>query len=55
VKIGTGVKIAASSGIIKDIEPGRTVGGTPAMNIRDWHKSTLIIEKLVNEGQKQEK
>ena len=50
IKIGQGAKIAAGSGVMKDVEPGKTVGGSPAMNIRDWHKSTLIIEKMVNEG-----
>jgi UDP-3-O-[3-hydroxymyristoyl] glucosamine N-acyltransferase len=52
LKIGTGAKIAAGSGVMKDIEPGKSVGGSPAMNIRDWHRTTLMIEKMVNEGLK---
>ncbi len=54
LKIGTGAKIAGGSGVIKDVEPGKSVGGTPAMNIRDWHKSTLLIEKMVNESSNKE-
>jgi UDP-3-O-[3-hydroxymyristoyl] glucosamine N-acyltransferase len=50
IKIGAGVKIAACSGVMKDVEAGKTIGGSPAMNIRDWHKSTLIIEKMVAES-----
>jgi UDP-3-O-[3-hydroxymyristoyl] glucosamine N-acyltransferase len=52
LKIGQGAKIAAGSGVMKDVEAGKAVGGSPAMNIRDWHKSTVIIEKLINEGNK---
>jgi UDP-3-O-[3-hydroxymyristoyl] glucosamine N-acyltransferase len=52
LKIGAGVKIAAGSGVIKDIEAGKTVGGRPAINIRDWHRTTLMIEKMLSEGQK---
>ena len=52
IKIGVGAKIAAGSGVIKDVEAGKTVGGLPAVNIRDWHKATLLIEKMVNESSK---
>lgn len=52
LKIGAGVKIAGGSGVMKDIEAGKSVGGRPAVNIRDWHKSTVMIEKMVSEGNK---
>ncbi len=47
VKVGSGVRIAAGTGVIKNVESGKTVGGAPAMDIRDWHKSTLAIQKLI--------
>lgn len=46
IKIGSGAKVAAFSGVLKNVEPGTTVGGQPAVNIRDWHKATLAMEKL---------
>jgi len=46
IKIGTGAKVAANAGVMKNIEPGMTVGGFPAIAIRDWHKTTLALEKL---------
>ncbi len=46
IKIGSGAKVAAFSGVLKNVEPGATVGGAPAVNVRDWHKQILAIEKL---------
>ena len=39
--IGSNVKIAAKSGVIKNIPNNTIVGGYPAVNIRDWHRSTI--------------
>lgn len=47
LQIGDGAQIAAGSGVITNIDAGKTVGGYPARNIRDWHKSTIAIERLV--------
>lgn len=46
LQIGAGVRISASSGVMRDIPAKTTVGGFPAINIRDWHKTTLMLEKL---------
>jgi len=46
IKIGTGAKVAAFSGVLKNVEPGATVGGAPAVNVREWHRQMLAIEKL---------
>ena len=46
VMIGNNVKIAAKSGIMKNIKDNQTVGGYPASNILDWHRNTLILKKL---------
>lgn len=55
VRIGAAARVAAGSGVIKDIPPHNSVGGYPAVNIRDWHKSTLLIEKLIKNKKKEEK
>tara|TARA_Y100001970_G_C14064266_1_gene765836 strand:+ start:23 stop:1006 length:984 start_codon:yes stop_codon:yes gene_type:complete len=39
--IGNNVKIAAKSGVIKNIKDNSTVGGYPATDIRKWHRSTI--------------
>tara|TARA_B100000029_G_C17571524_1_gene956750 strand:- start:624 stop:1613 length:990 start_codon:yes stop_codon:yes gene_type:complete len=43
LKIGNNVKIAAKSGVIKNIDNNSTVGGYPAVNIKDWHRSTIKL------------
>lgn len=44
--IGDGAKIAGGSGVIKDIGPGETFGGYPAVPVRSWHRQTVEISKL---------
>jgi UDP-3-O-[3-hydroxymyristoyl] glucosamine N-acyltransferase len=39
--IGSRARIAAKSGVIHDIAEGETVGGYPAVPIRQWHRQTL--------------
>lgn len=48
LKIGKNVKIAAKSGIMKDINDNETIGGYPGYKIRDWHKTTLFLKKIIN-------
>jgi UDP-3-O-[3-hydroxymyristoyl] glucosamine N-acyltransferase len=48
LNIGTAAKIAANAGVMKDIPAHGVVGGIPAINIRDWHKGTLLMEKMIN-------
>ena len=45
VKIGNNVKIAAKSGIMKDIPDNSNIGGYPAENIIDLYRGTLFIRK----------
>ncbi len=47
LKIGSGVKVAAQSGISADIPAGATYGGYPAMPVRDWHRQTIALSKLI--------
>lgn len=54
LKIGAGTKVAAQSGIMNDVEPKSILGGSPAMPIKDWHKASIMIRKMIGRGKKQE-
>jgi UDP-3-O-[3-hydroxymyristoyl] glucosamine N-acyltransferase len=46
VTVGNGAKIAGKSGVMRDVAPGETVAGYPAMPIRQWHRQTTALAKL---------
>jgi UDP-3-O-[3-hydroxymyristoyl] glucosamine N-acyltransferase len=52
LRIGAGVRVAAQSGVIRNVEPGVTVGGSPALPIREWHRQTVAISRLTKTGDK---
>ena len=45
--IGAGARIAAQSGVMRDVAPQETVAGTPCVPVRDWHKQTIALAKLI--------
>jgi len=45
--IGAGARIAAKSGVMRDVPPGMTVGGFPAMEIKQWHRQTTGLARLL--------
>ena len=47
VTIGNNVKIAGKSGVIRDVPDGQTVGGYPAFPVRQWHRHTAMLNRLV--------
>lgn len=48
LSIADGVQIAGQGGVIQNIKnPGAILGGTPTIPIRDWHKQSIILKKLV--------
>ena len=47
LKIGNGVKIAAQSGLMRDVADKETVAGSPAVPVRDWHKQTIALSRLI--------
>lgn len=47
LKIGAGARLAAQSGVIQDIPAGASYGGTPAVPIKDWHRQSLALAKLI--------
>jgi len=44
--VGAGARLAAKAGVTRDVAPGETVGGYPAVPVRDWHRQTLALKKL---------
>lgn len=50
--IGDRVRIAAQSGLMRDVEAGQTIAGSPAISVRDWHRQTALLQRLLNERRK---
>jgi UDP-3-O-[3-hydroxymyristoyl] glucosamine N-acyltransferase len=46
LQIGAGARIAAQSGVMRDIEPGGTVGGTPALPIKEFWRQCAALGRL---------
>ncbi len=49
LKIGTGAKIGAQAGVMRDVEPGETVGGSPAVAMKDWLRHTAILQRMIKD------
>lgn len=52
LKVGSKVTASAKSGITKNIKDGETVGGMPATNIKKFHKQSIALKKLAEEGKR---
>jgi len=50
--IGDGARLAAQSGLMHDIPPGATFGGTPAVPIAQFHRQTVALARLARERRK---
>ena len=46
LRIGNGVRIAAQSGLMRDVEAGKTVGGSPAVPMRQWLRGVARLERM---------
>lgn len=44
--IGRGARVAAKSGVMRDIEPGGIVGGIPAVPVKQWHRQSAALGNL---------
>jgi UDP-3-O-[3-hydroxymyristoyl] glucosamine N-acyltransferase len=46
LRVGDGVRIAARGGVTRDIGAGTTVGGFPAVPMREWLRSVATIKRM---------
>jgi UDP-3-O-[3-hydroxymyristoyl] glucosamine N-acyltransferase len=44
--IGSGARIAAQAGVMRDVEPGETVVGSPAQPSRDYWRQVALMKRL---------
>jgi UDP-3-O-[3-hydroxymyristoyl] glucosamine N-acyltransferase len=44
--IGSGARIAANSGVMRDVPPGATVGGSPAVPLMEFMRQTALLQRL---------
>lgn len=47
LKINDGAKIAGMSGVTKEVAPMQAMAGIPAVPIRDWHKASVTMARLI--------
>lgn len=47
LEIGAYSQIAAKSGVIKNIKQGEVQGGYPSVPIKEWHRQTLTLKKIL--------
>lgn len=45
--IGSGARIAAQAGVMRDIAPGETVGGSPAVSMADWLRTSALLSRMI--------
>ena len=46
LNIGSGARIAAKAGLMRDVPAGATVSGIPAVPIADFMRQTAILHSL---------
>lgn len=44
--VGSNARIAGKSGVARDVAEGETVGGYPAVPVRQWHRQTTFLARL---------
>ncbi len=47
IRIGAGAQIGGQCGVLKDLEPGERVMGTPARPVRDFFKEVAVLSRLI--------
>lgn len=52
LNIGDKAQVAAQGGVAQNIEPGKIVGGSPAVPIMDWHRQSIIMKQLLKKRPK---
>ncbi len=46
LRVGDGARIAAISGVFRNVEPGATVGGIPVVPLTTWMRQIAILQRL---------
>ncbi|MFQ5765182.1 MAG: UDP-3-O-(3-hydroxymyristoyl)glucosamine N-acyltransferase [Rhodospirillales bacterium] len=46
LRIGDGARIGAQSGVMRDIDAGATVGGSPARPMREWLREVAVVQRM---------
>jgi UDP-3-O-[3-hydroxymyristoyl] glucosamine N-acyltransferase len=54
IKIGDFNIIAGRSCVIKSTTKGEQLGGCPAISLKDWHRQTITLKKLIKKEKKYE-
>ena len=49
LKIGTGARLGAQSGVMRDVAAGDTVGGTPAVPMKEWLRQSALLQRMVKQ------
>lgn len=49
LKVGDHTRIAAQSGVMKDVTSGESIGGTPAVPVRDFLKQATYLKRLIKD------
>ena len=52
LRIGAGVKLAARSGVVRDIEAGQAYGGAPAVPLQLWKRQVVSLARLAQRKEK---
>jgi len=47
LEIGAGARLAAGSGVSRSVKAGETVGGYPAIPVREWHRQVTTLARLI--------
>ncbi len=46
LKIGTGARLAAQCGIMRDVDPGEILCGSPAMPLKTFYRQVAVLKRL---------
>lgn len=52
LNIGAGAKIGAQAGVMRDVAPGKTVLGSPAFPVREFHRQVAALRRLAKQRER---